>query len=293
MRNLLSILPLVLAACSGSDADFADAFGNFEAREVTVSAEASGRILHMAAREGEALSAGAVAVVIDSVQLVLQREQVEARLAAARSRFPGIAAQEQVLKTQLEVARRELDRVEALLDGGAATTKQRDDLEGQIRVLEGQLAAIRTGNAPVFAELDLIRAQMRALEDQITRTRLRNPIAGTVLLATAEPGELAAPGRPLYRIAPLDTLDLRAYVGGDQLGSLALGQEVGVVVDGPDGTLIDRTGRVSWIASEAEFTPKLIQTREERVSLVYAFKVRVPNPDGVLKIGMPAEVRFR
>jgi HlyD family secretion protein len=189
------------------------------------------------------------------------------------------------------VAERELERLQRLVADGAATEKQVDDLSGQIEVLDQQMASVRTANAPVFAELDVLSAQIAQVEDQVARARVTNPIPGVVLNTFVQESETTGPGRPLYAIARLDTLELRAYVSGAQLSEVRLGGRVTVIVDDPAGAT--REGRVSWVSSQAEFTPKLIQTREERVSLVYAFKVRVPNLNGALKIGMPAEVVFQ
>ena len=281
----------LLGGCA-SEGPVPDAYGNFEAREIAVSSEVAGRILDLRAREGQELEQGAVAAQIDSMQLHLQRRQIAARLEAVRARFPGIAAQQEVVRAQLAHARRELQRLDSLVAKGAATEKQRDDLAGQVSVLDEQLEAAGTQRSPVAAELDVLQAQLASVEDQIARTTVVNPLSGVVLVRFAEPAELVAPGRPLYELAPLDTLELRAYLSGGQLSEVRLGQQVDVAFDGPAGALERLSGTVSWIASEAEFTPKMIQTREERVNLVYAFKVRVPNHDGRLKIGMPGEVFF-
>lgn len=285
------IAGLLLAGCS-ADTEQADAYGNFESTEVTVASEIGGRLIQFQAVEGALLEAGTVVAVVDTAQLALKRAELEARRAAVRSRYPGIAAQEAVLETQRGVAQKELARFEDLASDGAATTKTLDDIRGQIDVLDAQIQAVRASNPPVFAELGVIDTQVSALEDQIARATILNPVRGVVLTTFAEPSELTAPGRPLYRVAPLDTLDLRAFISGAQLAEFRLGDEVEVTFDAGGSTLDTLPGRISWIASEAEFTPKLIQTREERVGLVYAIKIRVPNANGLLKIGMPGEVRL-
>jgi membrane fusion protein YbhG len=291
IRNYaLALLALLLAGCA-ADEPTSDAYGNFESVQTTVSAEIGGRLTFFSVVEGQQLSMGQVVAQVDTVQLVLQRARLEASQRAVKARFPGIAAQERVLGTQRAVAQRELERLQRLVADGAATEKQVDDLTGQIEVLDQQMASVRTANAPVLAELDVLSSQILQIEDQVARAQVRNPVSGVVLNTFVEESEITGPGRPLYAIAPLDTLELRAYVSGAQLSEVRLGSRVRVLVDEPVGR--SREGRVSWVSSQTEFTPKLIQTREERVSLVYAFKVRVPNLDGALKIGMPAEVVFQ
>ncbi len=276
----------------GSEVERSDAFGNFESSEVLVSAETSGRLVVFRVQEGDMLAAGEEIALVDTVQLALRGDQVRAQREAVRARLKGIAAQLEVLEEQGRVAETERSRVESLLSDGAATEKQMDDVEGQIRVLNRQIDAIRTQNAPIFAEMDVLDAQLDAVTDQIRRSHVINPLTGTVLVTYAEPTEMTAAGKPLYKIARLDTLELRAYVSGAQLPHFRIGEAVTVLIDEDETTNRSLEGTVTWIASEAEFTPKLIQTKEERVSLVYAFKVRVANPDGRLKIGMPGEVIF-
>lgn len=286
---ILLVLPTV--GCKGGQ-ERSDAYGNFEATEILVASEVPGRLVRFGVGEGDVLDAGVPVAVVDTTQLVLRRVQVLAQKAAVRSRLGSVAAQVAVLEEQKRVAEREMARVEGLLADGAATTKQRDDVDGQLAVLDRQIQSIRTQNAPIFAELDVLDAQLAVLEDQVRRSRILNPVRGTVIAVYAEESELTAAGRALYRIAPLDTLTLRAYVSGAQLPHVPLGSRVDVLVDEDRETNRALEGTVTWIASEAEFTPKPIQTKEERVDLVYAIKVRVPNPDGRLKIGMPGEVRF-
>ncbi|RMF58593.1 MAG: HlyD family efflux transporter periplasmic adaptor subunit [Bacteroidetes bacterium] len=292
-----ALLPLLLAlagglaACNGND-HLSDAYGNFEAPEVVVSAEVSGRLVRFDVEEGQRLAAGAVVGLVDTTQLALQRAQLRAQREAVRSRLRSVRAQIDVLEAQQRVALTEKARLERLLARDAAPRKQYDDVLGQLDVLEAQIASVRTQTATIEAEVAALDVQLDQVADRLARSRIVNPVAGTVLVTYAEAHELAAAGRPLYKIADLDTMELRAYVSGAQLPHLRLGQRVTVLID--DGPTANRTleGEVTWIASEAEFTPKLIQTKEERVNLVYAFLVRVPNPDGALKIGMPGEVRF-
>lgn len=286
------VLPVLLVAgCAGGD-DRSDAYGNFEATEVLVSAEASGRLVRLDVREGDRVEAGTEVGLVDTVQLALRIDQIRAQRRAVRARLAGVDAQIEVLEAQRAVAARERDRVAGLLADGAATPKQMDDVEGQIRVLDRQIDAARTQVAPIRAEMEVLDAQEATVREQVDRSRVVNPVGGTVLVTYAEASELTAVGRPLYKVARLDTLELRAYVSGAQLPHVRLGQPVDVLVDEDETSNRTLPGTVSWISAEAEFTPKLIQTKEERVNLVYAFKVRVPNPEGRLKIGMPGEVVF-
>lgn len=287
----LAALALSVAACTAGD-DGSDAFGNFEATEVLVSAEVPGRLVRLAVREGDAVEAGVEVGLVDTLQLSLRADQVRAQRAAVRSRLAGVTAQIGVLEEQRRVAERERARFEALLADGAATGKQMDDVDGQMRVLDRQIASARTQYDPIRAEMEVLDAQLATSVDQIRRSRIVNPVAGTVLATYAEPSEMTAAGRPLYKVARLDTLDLRAYVSGAQLPHVRIGQRVTVLIDEDADSERSLEGVVTWIAAEAEFTPKLIQTKEERVSLVYAIRVRVPNPEGRLKIGMPGEVDF-
>lgn len=292
VHYLVLVVSISLATGCGSNQKTSDAYGNFESTEVTVSSEVAGRLVRLDVTEGQRLQAGSVIGLVDTTQFALRRDELRARRAAVRARFPSVVAQEDVLKTQRNVAARELERFENLVSQGAATAKTLDDLRGQLEVLDSQIANARAANPPIMAELSVMDAQLASLEDQIGRARLVNPVNGVVLTTFASESELTSPGRPLYRIAALDTLELRAYVSGAQLPRVILGQEVTVIVDYDESSNRTLRGTISWISSQAEFTPKFIQTKEERVSLVYAVKVRVPNPDGVLKLGMPGEIRF-
>ena len=286
----LAFLALALQACSGNGPE-SDAYGNFEADDVVVSSEASGKFVYLAVSEGDEPGEGMLVAVVDTAQLVLQRAQLEASKSAARARIPGVVAEMEVLEERRRVAEVERNRISNLVERQAATQKQLDDINGQLSVLERQMRSIRSRNAPILAEVEVLDAQIAQVEYQIERSRIHNPVRGTVLETYARNFEVTAAGRPVYKIAPTDTLTLRAYVSGSQLADIAVGNQVTVVVDGR-GDVRELPGTITWIADEAEFTPKLIQTREERVNLVYAFKVRVANSSGEVKIGMPGEVRF-
>jgi HlyD family secretion protein len=278
---------LSLAGCREEEPD---AYGNFEAEEVVVSAETGGQLLAFEVTEGRRVDAGATVGAIDTTQLVLQRRELLARRTAARSRTSEVGAQIGVLTTQHDVARREYERTRRLFESQAATAQQLDRAEREYRTLAEQIAATRTSRGTAQAEVGSIDAQIARLDDRIGKSRIENPVGGTVLTTYVRRGELVQPGQPLYKLADLDTLTLRAYVSGAQLASVRLGQAVEVRVDAGADSMRTLPGRVTWIASEAEFTPTPIQTRDERVDQVYAVKIRVPNPGGMLRIGMPAEL---
>lgn len=287
------VMPLLSAAC-GSGGDF-DATGTFEATEVTVSAEVAGRILRFDAEEGDELAAAVQVGVIDTVQLYLQKLQLERQRASVRSSRPDIARQAASLREQIAKLQTERRRVENLLRDGAATTKQLDDVEAQLKVLQRELDALLStlGNntASIDENSSAIDLQIAQVEDRLAKCRIASPVAGTVLAKYAEAGELAAVGRPLMKVADLNRIYLRAYFTSDQLAQLRIGQDVTDTADFGGDAQFDYPGRVTWIASESEFTPKTIQTRDTRANLVYAVKIAVEN-DGRLKIGMYGEVRI-
>ncbi len=305
----LLILGYTFSACRKNDSK-ADAYGNFEADEVIVSAEANGRILRFDIEEGQTLHAGQIAGSIDSVQLALKREQLQASIRAVAAKSPAISAQLAVyekqtasVKQQLATLEHEKRRVENLLKNDAATPKQLDDINAQIEAAQRQQdvileqksassASLSTQKGGLLAEILPLQKQIAQLDDQLARCRVVNPADGVVLTTYAEAGEIASFGKPLYKIADLSTLTLRAYVAGDQLAAVKVGQTVHILIDAPEGKQMELSGKIRWIASKAEFTPKVIQTRDERVNMVYAMKIDVPNPNGTLKIGMPAEVKF-
>lgn len=288
--RLSGLALLLLAACGDDSAP--DAFGNFEAEEVVVAAEAAGRLLAMDAIEGRMLAAGAVVGLVDTTQLALERRQLAAQREALQLQRREVAQQRNALEVQLEIARRTRDRVERLAASNAATSGQQDDAERAARTLDAQVSAAAATEARVEAERRALEARLAAVDDRMRRAQVLNPVAGTVLAQYARAGESVAPGQPLYRIAALDTLTLRAYVDGSQLASLSLGATVAVYSDAGEGTLTEHRGTVQWVSPRAEFTPTPVQTRQERTALVYAVKVRVPNPDGALKVGMPGDLRF-
>lgn len=289
---VLLLFPIlaVLAGCSNNE-ESSDAYGNFEATETIVSARGNGELMAFKVQEGERLKPGQVLGYIDTTELHLKRKQVLALRSGVSAKNSNIESQINVFREKMKNLLVNKERIENLLADSAATQKDYDDINGQIRVLDQQIKSIQTQYAQVNSELNSLSAQLKEIDDKVRKSLITNPVAGCVLLKLAERGEVTAFGRPLYKIANTDTLNLRVYVSGNQLSGIRLGQEVQVLTDDGKGGLSQRSGTISWIASEAEFTPKTIQTREERVDLVYAVKITVPN-DGSLKIGMPGEMRL-
>ncbi len=284
---------LTLASCAKEN-DF-DATGTFEATEVVVSAEAAGRIMNFAVEEGDRVEAGRQIGAIDSMQLYLQKRELQRQQAAVMSSRPDINKQAASLREQIAKQQTERRRVESLLRDGAATTKQLDDIDASLRVLNGQLDALLSTLSKSATSIDenaeALELKIAQVEDRLQKCRIASPISGTVLAKYSEEGELAAVGRPLIKVADMERVYLRAYFTSDQLSEIKLGQEVTVTADfGGDAQTAYR-GRIMWIASESEFTPKTIQTRNSRASLVYAAKIAVEN-DGRLKLGLYGEVKL-
>ncbi|KAA2239481.1 HlyD family efflux transporter periplasmic adaptor subunit [Chitinophaga agrisoli] len=288
------LIMAVLPACR-SNKDEADAFGNFEAVETVVSAEGTGKLLSFMVEEGMRLPADTIVGWIDSTQLSLKKSQVKANIRAVLSKIPETAPQLEVIREQIATQKREQLRVQNLLKANAATSKQLDDINAQIAVLEKQYrslaSSLNTQVSGYSSEAQPLEAQVLQLNDQLKQSRIINPVGGTVLTKYVERGEVVTYGKALYKIADLSSLLLRAYIGEEQLGQIKLGQQVTVRTDLPEGKYRQWTGTVTWISAEAEFTPKEIQTKEERTNLVYAVKIKVQN-DGSLKIGMPAELKL-
>lgn len=306
---ILSIL-LLLSFVACNDKHSFDASGAFEAEEIMVPAEAAGIIRALDVREGDVLDSGIVVGYIDSFQLDLRRKQLEAQILSVRSRQPDIARQTAFYDQQLAVTQVRLDnllveeeRFKRLVSADAATQKQLDDISAliretreQLKVIEeqkkAQVSILRTQQSALTGDVLPLDVQIRQVEDQLRKCRIVNPVTGTVLTKYAYAGEMTGPGQPVYKIADLRIIVLRAYVTGDQLPGIRLRQEVDVLTDDGAGGFYTDTGRIVWISDKAEFTPKTIQTKNERANLVYAIKVEVPN-DGRYKIGMYGEVNFR
>lgn len=289
LRSSIAALATILAA-AGCRSDQPDAYGTFEADEVVVASETTGRLLRFDVREGDQLTPGSTLGLVDTIPLSLERRELAARRSSARSRTTEVSAQITLLSAQRDVAERELARTRRLASAQAATAQQLDRAERDYRSLTDQIAATRTSFGTTRGEIDAIEARIAILDDRLARSSIATPVGGTVLTTYVEQGEIVQAGQPLYKVARLDTLTLRAFVSGDQLPAIRLGEAVTVQFDHGAGVLAQRSGQVSWIASRAEFTPTPIQTRKQRVDLVYAVKIRVANPDGALKIGMPGEL---
>jgi HlyD family secretion protein len=279
---------LVLAGCGHNDEP--DAYGNFEATETVVSAETGGRLLWFTPVEGQQVAPGVTLAVIDTTGLALDRAQLRAQRTAVGARVSESERQIGVLAVQREIAGRAYARTRRLFAEQAATAQQLDQTERDYRVLGEQMAALRAQRNSVTHDVAASDARVAQIAERIAKSRISAPFAGTVLATYARAGEYVQPGQPLFRLASLDTLTLRAYVTEPQLAQLKLGQRVQVNVDRGEGGRLAMPGTVSWIASKAEFTPTPVQTRDERADLVYAVKILVPNRGGTLKIGMPADV---
>jgi HlyD family secretion protein len=291
-RSLASSILLLAAitACGGERQP--DAYGNMEATEVVVGSQASGQLVSFTPAEGQVINSGAVTAVVDTTALVLQLQQIAAQRGASVARVGEVEKQIGVLETQRAIARRAYERTKRLFDEQAATAQQLDQAERDYRTLMAQIEAARAQSRTAAQDIVSSDARVAQIRDQIAKARVTNPVSGTVLATYVKAGEVVQPGQPLYRIANLDTLELRAYVGEAQLSEVKLGQVVQVSIDAGEDRRRTMPGRVSWIASQAEFTPTPIQTRDERSNLVYAVKVRVANRGGILKIGMPADVEL-
>lgn len=292
---MLIFSSFVLLQSCGDDKNAADAFGNFEAEEVIVSAEATGRIQSLTFEEGQTLKEGQVVGMIDTTQLDLKKAQLEATIGAVSSKVRDIQSQIDVLEEQKANAVREFDRAKKLFKDSAITKKQLDDLEGQVKVIEKNIIATKRAlsdaNRGIMSESRPLEVQIRQIEDNLGKSYIISPINGVVLNKYTNQHEMAVYGKPLFKIADLDEMTLRAYVSGDQLSKVKIGATVKVRIDASDEQYNNFDGVVEWISNKAEFTPKIIQTKEERVNLVYAIKVKVRN-DGKIKIGMPGEVKF-
>jgi membrane fusion protein YbhG len=302
------VIMFLLMACHRNNEVF-DATGSFEADEVIVSAEATGKIESLSVDEGTILKQNAVVGIIDAENIELQKEQVQASIAALREKTVDVAPQVQKLQDQITVQQAQLDnllheraRLENLIKSDAATGKQLDDINSQIDVVRKQMAVTRseievqrtnssTQNRSILSEQEPLEKRVKQLDQQIHDANIINPVNGTVLAKYAEAGEMTASGKALYKIADLSTLTLRAYITGSQFSQVRLGEQVKVFVDNGADDYKTYMGTITWISDKAEFTPKTIQTKEERANLVYAIKVKVKN-DGYLKIGMYGEVRF-
>ncbi len=295
LKFLIPILAVAtVASCKKTENKY-DASGSFEAEETIISAEAAGTIKEFTISESQELKAGQSIGYIDSTQLYLKKKQLLASINAVLSKRPDIALQLGALDEQLKTADKEKQRMTSLVSSGAGTQKQLDDIVAQINVINKQKEALQsslriTVNG-ITQETQPLYIQIEQLNDQLTKCKIINPVNGTVLAKYVEPNEVAAPGKPLYKIADLSGIILRAYISGSQLSQVKLGQQLKVFVDDGAEKYKEYTGEIMWISDKAEFTPKTIMTKDERSNLVYAVKIKVKN-DGFLKLGMYGEVKF-
>jgi len=313
MKNLffgiIAIASLLIFGCNRNENEF-DASGTFEADETIVSSEMPGKILSFNVEEGMHLSKDSIVGTVDATNIDLQQQQVEASIKALNEKTANVNPQVELLQNQLAVQQSQLDnllhertRIENLLKSDAATAKQLDDINAQIDVVKRSITVtqqqinvkkndIATQNRSILSEAEPLRKRVAQLQDQAQRANIVNPVNGTVITKYAEAGEVTSSGKALYKIADLSELNLRAYVTGVQLPTIKLGQQVKVMIDQGEKKYKEYTGNIIWISDKAEFTPKTIQTKEERANLVYAIKVKVKN-DGYLKIGMYGEVKLK
>lgn len=286
-----SVLVGVISTSCNRNGNKADAYGTFETDEITVSAEVSGKLISFNIDEGEQVIKGQEVGYIDSIQIYLKLKQLLSQIDAIKTKIPNINAQSDVQTEQLNVLGIEYERIKKMFADGAATQKQLDDIIGRINLAKKQKDAIDVQKTSVFAEIPALNAQVEQIKDQLRRCKVENPTDGTVLITYVNQFESVMQGKALYKLANMEYMYLRAYISGVQLHSFQPGNTVKVYIDSESDDLIEMQGTITWISSEAEFTPKIIQTREERVKLVYPIKVKVKN-DGRIRIGMPAEVRL-
>lgn len=292
MKNLslIIIAIFILGGCRDKTGE-ADAYGNFEAMEVIISAETGGRIILFDVVEGDNIENGATIALIDTTVLHLQKGEIDAGMKSVRTRVSSINAQNDILNQQITNLRVNISRIENMLKDDAATAKQYDDLKGQEAVFYKQIAANNTQKVSIAAELAVHESKKATLNEQIIRCHVKSPLPGTIIEKYSEAGEMTAPGRPLVKIADLSIVKLKVYVSGAQLGTIKTGQQCTVRIDSGEKGFRSFAGKISYISGKAEFTPKIIQTKEERVTLVYAVNIDVIN-DGTLKSGMPGEAVF-
>lgn len=288
---LISLAAIILTGCRDKTGE-ADAYGNFEATEVIISAETSGRILQFDKEEGSLINKGEIIALIDTTLSHLQKSEIDAGMTSVRTRIASINAQNDILNQQIENQNINIARIEKMLRDDAATQKQYDDLTGQVAVLKKQIAANNTQKISTAAELAVYESKKATLNEQISRSSVKSPLAGTIIEKYAEAGEVTAQGKPLAKIADLSVIKLKVYVSGAELGKIKTGQQCTIRIDEGAKGFRNFSGVITFISEKAEFTPKIIQTKEERVTLVYAVNINVVN-DGTLKSGMPGEAIFK
>ena len=292
MRNLIDLTAVIalLTSCRGNNNE-PDAWGNFESKEIMVSSETNGKILFMPVEQGDIINRGELIAITDTALIKLQIAELEASRMSVMTKLSSIDSQNEIIEQQISNLKVNIERVESMLRDKAATQKQMDDLTGQMEVLEKQKEANNTQKVTVRSELNVFDSKEALVREQLGRCYIKSPAKGTILEKYAEAGEITAAGKPLVKIADLDNMELRVYISGSQLGQVKLGQECNIRIDRGEKDYTEFKGSVIHISDNAEFTPKIIQTKEERVNMVYAVKILVEN-DGTLKNGMPAEAFF-
>ncbi len=294
-NSLLMMAGLVIAFLSSctNQGTLADGYGNFDAHaEVIVSSQTMGELLQFKVEEGSLLKAGQVVGLVDTTQLHLKKAVLNNQKKVVASKLANIHASIAVQQQQLKINEINRRRIRNMFGSHAATQKQLDDVNGLVELNKKQIIATQTQINNVYMELESLNAQMAQINESIRLSKVTNPVEGTVLVKYAEKGELATPGKPLYKIANLKTLELKAFISGSQLSHVKIGQKVKVYYDKNKKADSEVNGTILWISSQAEFTPKTIQTKQERVDLVYAVKIKVSNANGRIKIGMPGEFRI-
>ncbi|RLD58534.1 MAG: HlyD family secretion protein [Bacteroidetes bacterium] len=284
------IISVFLASCSNNNHS-SDAYGNFETKEIIISSEATGKIIDLNIEEGQTITKNYIVGIVDTTQLHLKKQQLLAQKSLIYSKLSNVKAQIAIQNELRKNIMLDKKRIEKMFNDGAATQKQFDDINGKLNVIDKQIKNIEIQNITINNEANVLSKQIALVQDQIQRCLIKNPIKGTVLDKYVEPFEMAVAGKSLYKIADIKKMYLRVYVSGSQLSEIKLGQKVKVLIDKGKNDFKKLDGIITWISDEAEFTPKIIQTKEERVDLVYAVKVLVNN-NGEIKIGMPGEVVF-
>ena len=291
MKNILYSLAFIAITTSCENNEkLVDAYGNFQSDATTISAENMGKLIEFNISEGQVIEANKTIGLIDTTQLHLKKEQLKATFVSIESQSESVMSQINVLKEQLKVQKSNLKRIKKMYKDGSATKKQLDDIQGQVNVTQQQISSVKAQNASVLSQSQSLHAQIDQIDDQISKSIIVNPFPGTVLIKYTEQFEFVAPGKPLYQLQNMKLLKLKAYVTEPQLSEIKIGQKVKIGIDSTQEEKIFE-GEITWISANAEFTPKIIQTKDERQNLVYAIKINVKN-DGSLKIGMPASVYF-
>ncbi len=293
MKKLIvpSILIIILLGSCKNQTSEADAWGNFEATEILISAETGGKILLFPIEEGRILSKDELVAVIDTILFSMQVDELESSEKAIRSNISTISSQNEILRQQISNLEVNISRIKNMLNDKAATQKQYDDLLGQKAVFEKQIESNNTRKVSVASELAVLEAKKDQLRERITRCTILSPSGGTVIQKYAEKGEITSAGKPLVKIADLSVMKLKVYISGAQLAEVKTGDKCLARIDKGESDYYEYTGQVINVSDKAEFTPKIIQTKEERVSMVYAVTIAVEN-DGRIKSGMPGEAIF-